>query len=169
MQRCFCSCALVGLIVSCSGLSSPAQDTSTSPAKVLPGTQALQMEGDITSALVDGVDRFLLDQVSKSSQTRESLWPNFVHRDPAKPHPLAAELSNIIGLRDQRVPNTRLIIERDPRSVAPYASTKQWQADLARWSVLPAVDATAFMCDRCKRQLHSALSSFPMQAKHPSN
>ncbi len=48
----------------------------------------------------------------------------------------------MIGLRDARLANPRLFIEREPTQGAAYASTKMWQADLARWPVQPGVDAT---------------------------
>ena len=137
MQR--CSCALVGLIASFMATLACAQ---VAPPKVLPGTQPLEMEGDITSTLVDGVDRFLLKQLAEAEKSREQHWPALVHRDADKPHPLAAELSTMIGLRDARVPNPRLTIERDPQTGSAYASTSTWQADLARWPVHVDVDAT---------------------------
>ena len=137
MQR--CSCALVGLIASFMATWAFAQ---VAPPKVLPGTQPLELDGDITSTLVDGVDRFLLKQLAEAEKSREQHWPSLVHRDADKPHPLAAELSTMIGLRDARVANPRLSIERDPQTSSAYATTSDWQADLARWPVHADIDAT---------------------------
>lgn len=146
MQRCICSCALVGLIASSltTLLTAPtlAQDVAAASPKVLPGTQPLEMEGDITSALVDGVDRFLLSQLDQAANSREKHWPALVNHDTTKPHPLAGELATIIGLRDARVASPRLTIERDPQSGTAYVSGKTWHADLARWPVHTSVDAT---------------------------
>ncbi len=141
MQRCLCSCALFGLIASFVAVQASAQ-TPAAPPKVLPGTQPLEMEGDITSALVDGVDRFLLKQLDAAEKAREQHWPSLVHRAADKPHPLATELATMIGLRDARVANPRLTIERDPQTGSAYAATSTWQADLARWPVHADVDAT---------------------------
>lgn len=144
-MRRICSCALVGLFASLAVtplLVAPAYaQNAPSPPKVLPGTQPLTWDGDITSTLVDGVDRFLLKQLEQEEKKREQHWPALVHQDVSKAHPLAAELSTIIGLRDARVSNPRLSVERDPQSGAAYASTANWQADLARWPVHADVDA----------------------------
>jgi dienelactone hydrolase len=43
--------------------------------QVLSGTDELQWEGDIASDLIDGVDRFLLDQLHRSVAERQSRWP----------------------------------------------------------------------------------------------
>src|SRR5688572_29625990 len=40
----------------------------------LAGTSKLTMEGDIASALVDGVDRFLLKELDKSVERRAAFW-----------------------------------------------------------------------------------------------
>lgn len=147
MPRCIRSCALVGLIASLLvafivAAPAHAQNASAAPPKVLPGTQPLSLDGDITSTLVDGVDRFLLKQLEQEEKSREQHWAVMVHRDPATVHPLAAELSNIIGLRDARVANPRMTVERDPQSGQAYCSTAAWQADLARWPVHADVDAS---------------------------
>src|SRR5689334_860963 len=43
----------------------------------LAGTKPLTMEGDITSTMLDGIDRFLTKQIEKFAANRESFW----HRD----------------------------------------------------------------------------------------
>jgi dienelactone hydrolase len=81
---------------------SPAQET----AEVLPGTATLDWEGDITSRLVDGVDRFLLGELEASIGAREKHWS----RDRSSPEAYAASLepqrkrlAHILGVRDERV------------------------------------------------------------------
>ena len=44
-----------------------AQDT-------LAGTQPLNLQADITSQLVDGVDKFLLREIKRSAATRDKFW-----------------------------------------------------------------------------------------------
>ena len=137
MQRCLISCALVALLT-----ASTFAQKETAPARVLPGTQPLELQGDLTSTLVDGVDRFLLKQLDAAETTRQQHWPTLVHRDATQPHPLASELATLIGLRDARVANPQLTIQRDPQSGNAYLKGEQWHADLARWPVHASLDAT---------------------------
>jgi dienelactone hydrolase len=73
----------------------------------LPGTKPLTIQGDITSQLVDGVDRFLLKKTEESVAKRAKLW----NRDVSSPEkynasvePNRQRLKHIIGIRDPRVP-----------------------------------------------------------------
>lgn len=74
--------------------------------ETLPGTQTLTMEGDITAQLVDGVDRFLLQQIEQSIKHRETFW----QRDFASPQAYSAsleanrkQLRKILGVTDERI------------------------------------------------------------------
>jgi dienelactone hydrolase len=65
------------------------------------------MEGDITSQLVDGVDKFLLREIEKSVDGRAKHWK----RDLSSPEayaksvePNRKRLAHILGVRDSRVP-----------------------------------------------------------------
>ena len=71
-----------------------------------PGTKPLKLEGDITSQLVDGVDRFLLRQLAESIDKRAAHWK----RDLTSPQayiksvaPNRARLAEITGVVDERV------------------------------------------------------------------
>jgi len=75
-------------------------------ADPLPGTKPLKLEGDITSQLVDGVDRFLLGQLADSIDNRAAHW----RRDLSSPEaylksvaPNRARLAVITGVVDKRV------------------------------------------------------------------
>ena len=72
----------------------------------LPGTKPLTMSGDIASLLVEGVDRFLLEETAKSVGRREQYWS----RDTSSPEkynasigPNRKRLAHILGVRDPRV------------------------------------------------------------------
>ena len=72
----------------------------------LEGTARLEMQGDITSQLVDGADRFLLSQIEKSVAGRARFWK----RDFGSPEkyqlslgPDRDRLAHILGVRDPRV------------------------------------------------------------------
>ncbi len=147
MQRCTCTCALVGLIASAcasllgNSLYGQGQTAAPSP-KVLAGTEPLLLEGDLTSTLVEGVDRFLLKQLEQAPTARQQHWPALIQADRQAARPAVSELATMIGLRDERVSQPRLTIERDPQSAAPYLAGTTWQADLARWPVHNDVDAS---------------------------
>ena len=72
----------------------------------LPGTQPLTLEKDITSLLVDGVDKFLLRETDRSVERRAAYW----HRDftsveayAASMEPNRQRLAFILGAREARV------------------------------------------------------------------
>jgi len=115
-----------------------------SPADVqpLPGTKPLTMEGDITSQLVDGVDKFLLREIDKSVAGRAKHWS----RDLSSPEayiksvePNRKRLAHILGVRDARVPydgpelvgttaRPALIFERAAPSRPYRVYTVRWPA-----------------------------------------
>ena len=87
------------LLLSCHGMASE-QET-------YPGTKPLTVEGDIASEMIDGIDRFLLDELEHSIEARAKHWD----RDLSGPEayeksiePNRKRLAHIVGLRDPRVP-----------------------------------------------------------------
>jgi len=73
----------------------------------LPGSGALTWQDDIASRLVDGVDRFLLDEIARSERQRGRHW----RRDSSSAgaydksiEPNRTSLAKIIGARDMRAP-----------------------------------------------------------------
>lgn len=72
----------------------------------LPGTQPLEMEGDLASEMVDGIDRFLLREIEESRQRRTAGW----NADFSSPEAYAASLAPqrerlrfCLGATDERV------------------------------------------------------------------
>ena len=73
----------------------------------LDGTKALTMEGDIASALVAGVDRFLLRKIDESVEQRARHWKrdfSSVEAYEKSIEPNRKRLTHILGMRDPRVP-----------------------------------------------------------------
>lgn len=73
----------------------------------LPGTAPLTMTGDITTQLVDGVNRFLLRKTAESVEGRARFWKRDTSSAQAyeiSVAPNRARLSQILGIRDPRVP-----------------------------------------------------------------
>ena len=70
-----------------------------------PGTKLLKLEGDITSQLVDGVDRFLLRQLADSIDKRAAHWKRDLSSPQAYVKSVAANrarLAEITGVVDKR-------------------------------------------------------------------
>ena len=93
-------------IVVCLGSPPANSRAADEPGPPLPGTQPLTMTGDIASAMVAGIDRFLLKQIDESTANREAYW----NRDfsslaayYASVEPNRKRLAHILGVRDQRI------------------------------------------------------------------
>ncbi|MEZ6074842.1 MAG: hypothetical protein R3C56_03940 [Pirellulaceae bacterium] len=69
------------------------------------GTTPLTMEGDIAARLVEGVDRFLLQEIERSIALREQHFQRdftspVVYQRSLKPN--RERLAHILGVRDER-------------------------------------------------------------------
>jgi dienelactone hydrolase len=114
----------------------------------LPGTQPLKMEGDITSQLVDGVDRFLLRQIDESVKKRENFW----HRDfnsadayNKSIEPNRQRLSHILGLRDARLSFDAPELLATPARPALIAKGKSFEVFAVRWPAFGDVTGEGLM------------------------
>lgn len=96
------------------------------PIVPFPGTAPLTMEGDITSELVDGVDRFLLKKLEETDAQRIQHWQR--ENDSETEAFLTAKrnrLSHILGLRDARIPFEKPeVIQKLGESAAVGRSSK---------------------------------------------
>jgi dienelactone hydrolase len=73
----------------------------------LAGTQPLTMEGDLTSQLVAGVDKFLLHQIDASVEARKQHWKrdsSSIEAYNKSIEPNRKRLAHILGVRDGRIP-----------------------------------------------------------------
>ncbi|MEO1997148.1 MAG: dienelactone hydrolase family protein [Planctomycetaceae bacterium] len=92
-------CLLVGCIRNSIGADGSGQGP-------LAGTRPLELEGDIASQLVSGVDRFLLREIDRSVARRSRHWRRQLTSTEAYEKSIAANrtrLAHITGLRDKRV------------------------------------------------------------------
>ncbi len=141
-----------------SGFTPSGNSQEATTAKTLMGTSVLDLQGDIASELVNGVDRFLLKELDRSVQTRMALWPkpkevalgdkdNVAYE--AAIQPLRDELRMRIGMIDDRVKCDSFTIQ----SVAsPNSGDFKWVAIneackiySVRWPVFDGVDATGLL------------------------
>lgn len=84
----------------------PSSVPAESARSPLPGTKRLELDGDIASQMIDGIDRFLLGEIEKSVERRAGYW----NRDftSARQYnesiePNRERLAHILGARDPRV------------------------------------------------------------------
>ncbi len=104
-------------------------------ADPLPGTKPLQMEGDLASEMVDGIDRFLLHQIEQTRTERLTEWKTAF----AKPDSLdefrenkRAALAKMLGVVDPRLAFDRFEI----LSSSWPSRAESWTATMVRWPVL---------------------------------
>lgn len=102
----------------------------------LPGTELLEMEGDIAFHLIDGVDRFLLRKIDEAAQRREGFW----HRDYTSAdayvkslEPNRKRLAHILGVRDARVPFEGFELMATTRRPALVGQGHGYQILAVRW------------------------------------
>src|SRR4051812_34477692 len=72
----------------------------------LEGTQPLTMEGDIATAMVVGIDKFLLREIELSVERREKYWKRDFSSQEAynkSIEPNRRQLKKILGVVDERV------------------------------------------------------------------
>ncbi len=108
---------------------------------VLPGTQPLDWQGDLSVRMMDGAHRFVERKIAESIGQRGQYW----RRDLSSPsayeqsvEPNRARFRKIIGLVDQRVP---VVMERwgDDDNPALVAETEAYRVFQVRWAVLDGV------------------------------
>ncbi|MHC4402500.1 MAG: dienelactone hydrolase family protein [Planctomycetota bacterium] len=126
-----------GVVLLCAASESISASLAAEPAApVLPGTKPLTLEGDVASALVDGVDRFLLDELDKSIERRAGFW----NRDPSSPEkynasiePNRKRLAHILGVRDPRVPFDGLELVETTAQPALVGRGEGYKVLAVRW------------------------------------
>ena len=127
------------------------------PAKTLVATSPLEIQGDIASQLVEGVDRFLIKELDRSIQRRLVLWPkpsesdlnrseNAAYETATKE--LRDELKMRVGMIDSRVSCESLMIQSHVSANSEstwVASTDACKIFSVSWPVFDGVDATGLL------------------------
>jgi len=118
------------------------------PPERLEGTNPLELQGDIASNLVAGVDRFLLRELERSEALRERHWK----RDFASPAAYTASvdinrarLAHILGVRDDRVKFTAPELLATTTRPAILAQAAAYDVLAIRWPALQGVNGEGLM------------------------
>ena len=111
-------------------------------------TKPLKLEGDIASQLVDGVDRFLLNELQDSIKERSRFWkPDFSSVD-AYNQSLTENrqrLAHILGLRDARVKFQGPEYLSGPEQSAVVGDGDSYKVFAVRWPVVGEMHAEGLL------------------------
>jgi len=109
--------------------------------QALPGTQPLEIKGDLARVMLDGIDRYLSRELTASVEKRKQYWkPDYSSHDAYEKSvaPNRERLKKILGVIDQRVPpGMEYVSSKEMPSLV--ADGKYFKVHAVRWSVLPGV------------------------------
>jgi dienelactone hydrolase len=117
--------------------------------QVLPGTQPLDWQGDLSERMMDGAHRFVERKISESRQTRQRHWKrDFSSRQAyeASVEPNRQRFKKIIGVVDSRLP-ARMERFGDDQNPALVAETPQYRVFQVRWPVLEGVTGEGLLLE----------------------
>ncbi|MBC7965156.1 MAG: hypothetical protein H7Z17_04440, partial [Fuerstia sp.] len=112
-----------------------AQDAELAPANTVP----LTIEGDLASQMVDGIDRFLLNQIAADAASRAARFTvdtSSVEAYEASLQPHRAKLAKCLGIRDARLPFTSPEVIVGVGADSVIASSEKFTVQAIRWPVL---------------------------------
>ncbi len=103
------------------------------------GTTPLTMEGDLAPQMVDGIDRFLLNEIEKTAANRaerfrlDTTSPE-AYEESLKPH--REKLAKCLGIRDARLPFAAPEIVVGVGGDSVIAQSEKFTVQAIRWPVL---------------------------------
>ncbi len=149
-----CVAIAIGMVL----MGNDAISQDTAPSRSLAGTAALDIQGDIASELVAGVDRFLLKELGKSVEKRINFWPKpestdgNAARDSAYESATATlrqELRMRIGMIDSPIPcesfASQSVVSAEEKEPKWLADNNVCVVHEVRWQVFDGVDASGLM------------------------
>src|SRR5882672_5494280 len=120
------------------GATFAAADDSSS----LPGTTPLTVQGDLSSQMVAGIDKFLTRETERSVLERQKLWQRDFSSAQAyekSVQPNRERLRKIIGAVDARAPMNGLQFVSAPGSSEKVGETDSYSVYAVRWPVFDGV------------------------------
>ena len=155
-------------------LCSRSRRLPTCSADPLPGTQPLEMQGDLAEQMVAGIDRFLLRQDRRIGRHARrgigSATLSIAEKYNASVAPNRARLAKIIGAHEPREPVTALELVATTAEPALVGRGENFEAFAVRW---PARARRARRRTAARAQVGPrrwpTWSPFPMPIRRPSN
>ncbi|HEV3083297.1 MAG TPA: dienelactone hydrolase family protein [Gemmataceae bacterium] len=127
-------------------------------AEPLPGTKPLDMQGDLASQMVAGIDKFLLHETEKSIERRAHLWKRDL--SAAANYEKSVEqnrqhLRRMIGAVDLLVKDSSFQLADHSLSNAwvPSRENQDYSVMAVRWAVLPGVSGEGVMLKPLRRRV----------------
>jgi len=141
-MKCRCGVTVVALVFAASVWAPSAG------ADPLPGTQALEMQGDLAEQMVAGIDRFLLREIAESIGKRGRHWKRdvaTVEAYNASVAPNRSRLAKIIGAADPREKVTAVEFIATTSQPALVGRGENFEAFMVRWSVVRGVESEGLL------------------------
>lgn len=138
----FCRC--LPFLVACLVLSA----ASGASADPLPGTKALELQGDPADQMVAGIDRFLLGKIDQSVGKRARHWKRDVssaEKYNASVAPNRARLAKIIGAHDPRAKVTTVELIATTSQPALVGRGESFEAFAVRWPAVRGVESEGLL------------------------
>lgn len=136
-------------------LSLSAPDARPDEPEPLPGTQPLDWQGDLAARMVAGADQFLLRKTEESVASRAQHWKrdlSSANAYNASVEPNRKRLAHILGVRDARIPFTK--IDQHVSLSAPGLALSRklgiWVTP-ATWAAFGEVAGTGLMITRTSK------------------
>ncbi|HXG46002.1 MAG TPA: dienelactone hydrolase family protein [Methylomirabilota bacterium] len=135
---------LTGLVFICAAALQAQEPPS------LPGTQPLQVTGDLSTQMVAGIDRFLMRALEQSPAERARHWRRDLSSAEAyarSVQPNRDRLRRLIGAVDPRVPFAEMDFVSSTGSPALVAETAAYAIYAVRWPVLDGVTGEGLLLE----------------------
>src|SRR5258706_3117000 len=103
----------------------------------LPDTKPLEMQGDIASKMIDGIDRFLMKHIEKTAADRDKFWKRDFSSPEAYDKSIAdnrARLAHILGVRDPRPARLEMQLVATTEHPALVGKSDAFEAYAVRWN-----------------------------------
>ena len=139
--------------VTAANLLAPATAATGSPE--LAGTQPLTLQGDISEAMIAGVDRFLLRETEVSVQARAGHWRRDVSSVvayAASIEPNRVRLARLIGLREARLKFADIELVATPSQPALVGKGNGFDVYAVRWPVFEGVNGEGLWLEPTGRE-----------------
>ena len=117
-------------------------------AEALPGTQPLELEGDLDDQMVAGIDRFLLRETDESIARRDRHWKRdltSVDAYNSSVAPNRARLAKIIGALDKRTEVFDLELIQSSSQPPVVATADRFAVLAVRWPVVRGVQGEGLL------------------------
>lgn len=112
----------------------------------LPGTKKLTRTDDISSAMITGIDKFLLKQIDQAVANQEKFWKRDLSSHEAYNASIAKNrkhLAEIIGLSDEQPPGRLVLLNTTPHAKAVVKDT--FIVYDVRWPVLDDLNGAGLL------------------------